>query len=491
VSVSSDVEAEIRRLHDVEGWPPGTIARQLVLHIDVVRRVLGVAVAAPLMPRRSIVDEYTPFIVEQLRRWPTLRSTRIFDMVKERGFPGSPRTIREHVARLRPRKPREAFLRTSILMGEQSQIDWAFIGSVNVEGTQRPLWMYVIILSWSRAIWAEACFSMDAATVSRSLVRSAAAFGGVTRQWLFDNPKTIVIERVSEDIIRFHDQLLATTTALRVQPKLCTPRRANEKGKVERVIRFMRDRALSGWTPTTIADANDRLRKFCTTTALDRPHPTIANKSVRECLEEERPKLLALPEYLPPTDEMRTAVVDKTAFVRFDANDYSVPHNLVGKTVTVVASDVIVRVVNDTVEVASHRRSWTRKGVIEDPRHRADLIAQKAAAKPTKRREQLQETFPAFAVVVDRWLDENRNVGAAVARCYVILGLYGDAVFAAGVDELIARDLADPSSLEALCEDIRRRQNPRTVQAEPPSHPSDRDVVAHDLESYDDNRRRR
>jgi hypothetical protein len=67
VSVSSDVEAEIRRLHDVEGWPPGTIARQLVLHIDVVRRVLGVAVAAPLMPRRSIVDEYTPFIVENLR----------------------------------------------------------------------------------------------------------------------------------------------------------------------------------------------------------------------------------------------------------------------------------------------------------------------------------------------------------------------------------------------------------------------------------------
>ena len=164
---------------------------------------------------------------------------------------------------------------------------------------------------------------------------------------------------------------------------------------------------------------------------------------------------------------------------------------MVGKTVTVVASDVIVRIVNDAVEVASHRRSWTRKGVIEDPRHRAALIAQKAAAKPTKRREQLQETFPAFGVVVDRWLDENRNIGAAVARCYVIYGLYGDDVFAAGVDELIARDLADPSSLEALCEDIRRRLSPRTVQADPPSHPSDRDVVAHDLESYDDNRRRR
>ena len=212
--ITADTEAEIHRLHHAENWPPGTIARQLRIHVDVVRRVLGVQQPSTCAQRGSFVDAYVPFIKETLEQWPTLRSTRIHDMLRERGFPGSPRTVREHVAQLRPRKQREAFLRTSPLIGEQSQIDWAFIGNVDVDGTKRALWMFVIVLSWSRAIWAESCFAIDAPAVARSLVRAGTAFGGVTRQWLFDNPKTIVIERVSADLVRFHPLLLATTTQI-------------------------------------------------------------------------------------------------------------------------------------------------------------------------------------------------------------------------------------------------------------------------------------
>jgi transposase len=87
---------------------------------------------------------------------------------------------------LRPRREREAFLRTTPLIGEQSQIDWAFVQNVAVAGGKRPLWMFVVVLSWSRAMWCELCFTLDASTVSRSLVRAAQAFDGVTRQWLFD-----------------------------------------------------------------------------------------------------------------------------------------------------------------------------------------------------------------------------------------------------------------------------------------------------------------
>ena len=318
MTMSADLEAEIRRLHNAEHWPVGTIARQLSIHGDVVRRVLQLT-APPTTPRRaSIVDDYTPFIAELLQRWPTLRATRIFDMVCERGFSGSVRTIRAHVAELRPTKPREAWLRTSTLIGEQSQIDWAFVGHVDVDGTKRAMWMFVIVLSWSRASWAEMCFSMDAATVARSLVRAGVAFGGVTRTWLFDNPKTVVIERSGPDIIRFHPLLLSTTTALNVQPKLCAPRRPQEKGKVERAIRYMRDRALSGWTPTTLEDGNERLRRFCDDVAMKRAHPTIEGRTVGECFAEEKLRLLSLPACLPPTDEVRSVLVDKTAFVRFD-----------------------------------------------------------------------------------------------------------------------------------------------------------------------------
>ena len=486
MTVSAELEAEIHRLHHAEHWPIGTIARQLRIHGDVVRRVLQLTAPPKTVRRTSIVDDYTPFITELLQRWPTLRATRVFDMVSERGFSGSARTIRAHVAELRPTRPREAWLRVSTLIGEQSQIDWAFVGYVNVEGTKRAMWMFVITLSWSRALWAEMCFSMDAATVARSLVRAGEAFGGVTRTWLFDNPKTIVIERNGPDIIRFHPLLLSTTTALNVQPKLCAPRKPQEKGKVERAIRYMRDRALSGWTPTTIEDGNERLRLFCTDVAMKREHPTIVGRTVEDCFAEEKSRLLSLPTCMPPTDEVRSAVVDKTAFVRFDCNDYSVPHTLVGKTLTVVASDSVVRVVDVDVEVARHFRSWARKIVVENPRHRAALVAHKHGAKEIKRREQLQHRFPTFVKVIERWLDENRNVGSASSKTWTIVERYGDKTFAAALAVFIERGLVDPSGLESLCEGIRQRHRPASLTAPPPSHPSDRDVVAHALETYDE-----
>ena len=484
MTVSAELEAEIHRLHAAELWPPGTIARQLAIHIDVVHRVLELQAPPLHVPRVSFVDEYVPFMRETLVRWPTLRSTRLFDMLKERGFPGSPRTVREHVARLRPRREREAFLRTHPLIGEQSQVDWAFVQNVDVEGGRRPLWMFVIVLSWSRAMWCELCFTMDASTVARSLVRAAQAFDGVTRQWLFDNPKTVVLDRVG-DAVRFHPLLLSTTTSLRVQPKLCAPRRANEKGKVERAIRFIRERALVDFVFKGIDDGNEQLKRFCTGVALERPHPTIPGRTVGDCLGEETPRLLKLPPHLPATDEMRTVVVDKTAFVRFDTNDYSVPHTLVGQTLTLVACDRDVRIVDVANEVARHKRSFGRRQTVEDPHHRQALVELKRRAKDGFKRDKLCTQFPPFRVVVDRWLEEGRNSGIAVGRAAVAHADYGDDIFAAAVDDFVARGLVDPAAITALCEHIKRSRTPR-VPATQPHHIDDRDVTPHNLEKYDD-----
>jgi len=98
-----ELEAEIVRLYYAEHWKVGTIATQLGAHVDQVRRVLGLdepRSASPPHPR--IVDPYRPFIDEQLRRYPKLLATRLYDMVRARGFAGSVRTVREHVALVRP-----------------------------------------------------------------------------------------------------------------------------------------------------------------------------------------------------------------------------------------------------------------------------------------------------------------------------------------------------------------------------------------------------
>jgi transposase len=121
-------DAEIVRLHYVEHWPIGTITAQLGLHPDVIKRVLGRGEASADRPQRSrIVEPYHDFIVEQLTQYPRLRATRIYDMVRERGFVGGVATVRRFVAEVRPAPRREVYLRTEPLIGEQAQVDWAYV----------------------------------------------------------------------------------------------------------------------------------------------------------------------------------------------------------------------------------------------------------------------------------------------------------------------------------------------------------------------------
>ena len=110
--IPADLEERILRLHFVEKWTVGTIARQCGVHHSTVRRVLhSGGVAVPKQPRASMVDPYLPFIHQTLERYPTLPSSRLHRMVAERGYPGGPDHFRRIVSGLRPRKPAEAYLR--------------------------------------------------------------------------------------------------------------------------------------------------------------------------------------------------------------------------------------------------------------------------------------------------------------------------------------------------------------------------------------------
>ena len=226
-----DTEAEIVRLHFAEHWKVGTIAAQLGVHPDVVRRILGIGVARSpdAAPRLRLVDPFRDFIASTLASYPALCSTRLHDMLCQRGFRGSARTLRAYVATVRPQRHREVFLHTEPLIGEQAQIDWAYVGKLPVTGGERALWLFVIVLSHSRALWGEFVLDLSVYSLCRSLVRAAKALGGVTRQWLFDNPKTVVLERIGH-AARFHPTLLALCAEMRAQPRLCGVRQPQHKG---------------------------------------------------------------------------------------------------------------------------------------------------------------------------------------------------------------------------------------------------------------------
>jgi len=482
-------EHEIRRLHDVEKWKRGTIVAELGVHADVVDRVLDRDAAERLAaaPRPSMVDPYDAFIDETLKVHPRLRATRLFDMIQLRGYEGGISILRRHVAEVRPVPRGEVYLSTERLIGEQAQIDWAHVGSLAVAGGMRPLWVFVMVLAYSRAMWAELVFDLTVESLRRSLVRAVMYFGGVTRQWLFDNPKTVVLARHG-DAVRYHPGLLEIAGALRVQPRLCRPRRPTDKGGVERANRYLRDRFFAARTITSIQDGNLQLLAFIREIADVRPHPRFRDRTVAEVFAEERERLVALPATLPETDLVAPASVDTQAFVRLGTNLYSVPSRYAPRrdTLTLVASDTEVRLLDGEDVVGRHERSWGKNQRVEDPEHRRELLEQKRAGRLPKMRDRLLSQVAGMDALYTRWVDVGRNVGLMTARTGKLLDLYGADVLAKAVADVLARGLHDPGALALRCEQARRAAGgPMPAALELGPHVPDCDVIPHDLSQYD------
>jgi transposase len=488
MTVTRDTEVEIRRLYFAEHWKRGTIAEQLAVHPDVVARVLGSFGPKPGTPRPDsrVLEPYLCFIGETLDRYPRLVSTRVYDMLCERGYTGSLRTLRRHVRLVRPRPKGEAFLRVETLPGEQAQVDWAHVGEIAVPGGRRPLWAFAMVLAHSRASFVELVLSLDIHSLRRSLVRAAVAFGGLPRQWLFDNAKTVVIERRG-DAIRFHDDLLDLAGRLHVQPRVCAPYRPQEKGSVERAIRFFKERFFAARTFHSIEHGNAQLVDFIAKIAHARPHPRWPDRTVAEMFAEEQPRLLPLPDPLPTTDLVAPIPVDSSAFVKLDTNRYSVPHTYAGHSLTLVADDAELRLLDGEKVVAHHPRSWGRNQWRELPEHRAALVKEKRAARDLKGRDRLRAEIPDVEPLFERWVLAGRNLGSMVARTLGLLDAYGAPALREAVADMLARGTHDPGAMAILCEQGRRRRGDK-----PPiivvlgDHVLDRDVIPHNLGGYDE-----
>jgi len=297
MTIPVELEARILRLYHVEKWRCGTIARQLSVHRETVQRVLaraGLPRHGP-PPRPSMVEPYLPFIRQTLEKFPTLTASRLYAMVRERGYTGAPDHFRHLVALHRPRPPAEAYLRLRTLPGEQGQVDWGHFGHIEIGRARRPLMAFVMVLSYSREIYLR--FFLDARMENflRGHIGAFNAWCGLPRVLLYDNLKSAVLERQG-DAIRFHPTLLAFAGHYRFEPRPVAPARGNEKGGVERAIRHVREAFFAARKFIDLDDLNAQAEYWCRTQAADRPCPEDRSISVRQARALEQPLLLPLPD---------------------------------------------------------------------------------------------------------------------------------------------------------------------------------------------------
>ena len=486
--IPKEKETEIIRLFHAEKWRVGTIADQLGVHHTTVQRVLKQAGVEPktLAPRPSMADPFVPFIIEQLEKYSDLCASRLFEMVKARGYQGGPDHFRRVVGRHRPRKPAEAFQRLRTLPGEQAQTDWAQFGKLQVGLAARVLWAFVMVLSFSRQIFLRFFLGASMPFFVRGHVEAFSFFGGVPRVLLYDNLKSAVLERHG-DAIRFNPRLLELAAHYRFEPRPVAVARGNEKGRVERAIRYIRDAFFAARTFTDLADLNRQADEWTTTLSADRAWVEDRSRTVRDAFADERDKLLPLPQEPFPAHERLEVEVGKTPYARFDLNDYSVPHDRTRRTLTVLADTDTVRLVDGNDVVATHVRSWDRGQQLEVPEHLERLAAEKKRARQHRGLDRLAKATPSSQAFLRCLAERGENIGSNTSRLLQLLDVSGAEALEEALIEVLERDTVHIGAVRQVLDRNRSDRGlapPVTIPLTPGEH-RDLVVIPHSLSTYD------
>ena len=486
--ISPEVEAAIRRLFFSEHWKVETIAQHFGVHHSAVRRAVGLeGPRAPYPARPLMIEAYLPFIRESWARHPHLTAARLFWMCRDRGYPGRIDHFREQVRALRPHKRApEAFLRRRTLPGEESQVDWAHFGKVEVGRAQRPLMAFVMVLSWSRHLFLH--FFLDARLGSFLSGHRQAfeAWNAVPRRVLTDNLKSVVLQRVGS-AIDIHPIYRDFADHYRFEVVPVAPYRGNEKGRVERAIRWIRSAFFAARTWRDLDDLNDQARRWCEEQARERRWPDDREKTVAEAFAKEHGYLLELPAAPFATEDRQEARIGKTPYVRYDTNDYSVPPSLVRETVTVWADAKTVRIVHQGKEVARHARHFDRGRTIEDHEHIRRLRESKRKASRHQGTHRLVQAIPSTQRLLDELHDQQQPLGPSIARLLALLERHGSRRLERAVAEALARGTPHVAAVQQVLECEIEKDDPAPLPVALPDDPRVKNLIVrpHSLDTYD------
>ena len=488
--ISDEQRARIRRLFFAEHWKLGTIARELGVHRDTVELAVEPRRFANhrLSSNPEKLDPYRQFINQTLEQYPRLRATRLLEMIRDRGYTGSICTLRRYVRRARPVSRHEAFFRLTVLPGEQAQVDWGSFGKLRVGRGERRLSCFVMVLSWSRATFARFTLDQTLESFVRCHVEAFGRLEGVPRAILYDNLKSVVLERQG-DLIRFHPRILELAGHYHFAPTPVGVARGNEKPRVERRIRDLRESFFAARSFSSLDDLNRQLDEWLERIVHARRVPGEDQLIVRDALLQERERLLPLPEHPFDTSYVRPIASAKTPYIRFDRNDYSIPHTLVRKPLTLVATHTTLRVLDGDTEVARHARCWDTRRQIEDKSHLVALAQEKRKAREHRGRNRLVAACPAATAFLQNVALHGGHLGGTTSRLLRLLDRYGAPDLDAAIAEAHQRGaFAAQSVSHILDQRTRARGIPVPVQVVLPDDPRVRDLVVtpHALDRYDD-----
>jgi transposase len=282
-----------------EGLSQAAIARQLGISRRTVYRWIQAGEldrdldaepvrykSRPRVPRK--IDPYRGIIRARLEEYPELTAKRLFEEIRAAGYPGGYTQVKEYVRKVRPRPPEEPVVRFETEPGEQAQVDFAHF---------RMPWgrryALLVVLGYSRLLWLRFYPRQDMRTLIRGLEAAFGFFGGVPREILFDQMRSVITrdDRLQGGRLIENAEFLRFSAHWGFRPRACRPYRAKTKGKVERPIRYVRRSLVYGREFAGDADLNAQAEWWLGRVANVRIHGTTGERPVDRFEADERAAL--------------------------------------------------------------------------------------------------------------------------------------------------------------------------------------------------------
>ena len=354
---------QIRYLFAVKKLSQREIAKKLGISRNTVKRYCqgeNVPWESKSRPRQRPV---TQPIEETVREWlasdqdaPFKHAERIYQrLVEERGFTGAASTVRKLVQELRP-ESKQAYVPLEFEPGEAAQVDWGE-ATVYVAGKKTKIQIFCYRHCFSCAPYVAAFPSQRSECFLAGHVQAFRFSGGVPRRAIYDNLKTAVKEGWGRYVTTEQAAFTALKSHYAFRADFCNPGAGNEKGLVEDLVGFARRNFFVPLPRVeNLTELQSELDKRCSQYQNKhlRYHPT----PVKEAFVTEQKYLTPLPAREFDYAVTALAEVDPLSLVKFDRNRYSVPVNLVGKTVTVKGYPLMIKIYYNARQVAVHPRSY-------------------------------------------------------------------------------------------------------------------------------------
>lgn len=352
------------------------LARELELDRKTVRACLRQQSWKPYRRQRaalSLLDAHRPWLIERAAQ--VNYSARVLHQeLRQRGFEGSYEIVKLAVRPLRADASVAALTqrRFETAPGEQAQVDWGQI-SVRFGAERVKVHVLVMTLGYSRRAYGEGFLRERMPDLLAAHENAFAHFGGRCESLLYDRMRTVVLGSSVDADGKRKPRLNATFEAFArhwgFTPRLCQPYRAQTKGKVESGVKYIKRNFAVGRVFGDLEDFNAQLAAWQAEVADLRIHGTTHQRPMDRFADEAAALVPtgSQPSFLQAM--VRDRVVAEDWLVCIEANRYSVPFCLIGKTVQVLRQGATWVIRHRGQVVAEHAVLAGRAALSVQPQH--------------------------------------------------------------------------------------------------------------------------